>query len=91
MGVNQAHAKIWFKEVIYAQMPGGIRSFLYFIYRYIFFFGFMDGKEGLAFHFLQGLWYRFLVDTKVAEVKACMKKNCIGITDAIRLTLKIDV
>ena len=24
--------------------------------------GFLDGKEGLIFHFLQGFWFRFLVD-----------------------------
>jgi hypothetical protein len=29
--------------------------------------GFLDGKEGLVFHFLQGFWYRFLVDAKLFE------------------------
>ena len=54
---------------IYNNSPIFIRSFLYFIYRYIFRFGFLDGKEGLIFHFLQGFWYRFLVDAKIYEIE----------------------
>ena len=30
--------------------------------------GFLDGKEGLIWHFLQGFWYRFLVDAKIFEI-----------------------
>ncbi|MBW8283707.1 MAG: hypothetical protein K0M55_08890 [Rhizobium sp.] len=30
-------------------------------------FGFLDGREGLIYHFLQGYWYRFLVGAKVLE------------------------
>jgi hypothetical protein len=44
-----------------------LRAFLYFIYRYIFRLGFLDGIKGLVFHFLQGFWYRFLVDSKIYE------------------------
>ena len=29
----------------------------------------MDGKEGAIYHGLQGLWYRFLVDVKVEELR----------------------
>ncbi|HEY3130070.1 MAG TPA: glycosyltransferase family 2 protein, partial [Acidobacteriota bacterium] len=36
-------------------------------YRYFLRLGFLDGKEGLIFHFLQGCWYRFLVDVKIFE------------------------
>ena len=53
---------------LYIKSPLFIRSFLYFIYRYIFKFGFLDGKEGLIFHFLQGFWFRFLVDAKIYEI-----------------------
>ena len=32
----------------------------------------MDGKEGFLFAFIQGWWYRTLVDAKILEVrKAC--------------------
>ena len=34
--------------------------------------GFLDGKEGFLWDFLQGWWYRTLVDAKVYEIKkAC--------------------
>jgi hypothetical protein len=35
----------------------------------VFKLGFLDGKEGLIYHFLQGFWYRFLVDAKLYERK----------------------
>ncbi|SFR62161.1 glycosyltransferase family 2 protein [Maribacter stanieri] len=60
------------KKEKYASMPLFWRSFIYFIYRYIFKFGFTQGKEGFLWHFLQGWWYRTLVDAKVFEIKkAC--------------------
>lgn len=56
----------------YAKQPLFWRSFFYFCYRYFFKLGFLDGKEGFLWDFLQGLWYRMLVDAKVYEVKkAC--------------------
>ena len=65
----QAERKRWYKENIYLKLPLFIRAFLYFIYRYIFQFGFLDGRQGLIWHFLQGFWYRFLVDAKIFEIK----------------------
>lgn len=60
------------KKYRYARQPLFVRSFLYFIYRYIFKLGFLEGKEGFLWHFLQGWWYRTLVDAKVFEIKrAC--------------------
>lgn len=56
----------------YAKMKILWRSFTYFCYRYFFKFGFLDGKEGFIWDFMQGWWYRTLVDTIVFEVKkAC--------------------
>lgn len=56
----------------YAKKPLFWRSFAYFIYRYFFKFGFLEGKEGFLWHILQGWWYRTLVDAKVFEIKkAC--------------------
>jgi len=31
-----------------------------FLYRYVIRLGFLDGREGAAFHVLQGFWYRYL-------------------------------
>lgn len=56
----------------YARMPLFWRAFIYFCYRYFLKGGFLEGKEGFLWHFLQGWWYRTLVDTKIFEIKqAC--------------------
>lgn len=68
----------------YAQMPLFWRSFAYFIYRYIFKLGFLDGKEGFLWDFLQGWWYRTLVDAKIYEIK----KACGNDKEKIREYLK---
>ncbi len=60
------------KKLIYAKQPLFLRSFAYFVYRYFFKLGFLEGKEGFMWHFFQGWWYRTLVDTKIWEIKkAC--------------------
>ncbi len=69
--VNQAAAKRA-KKHRYARMPLFWRSFFYFCMRYIVKGGFLEGKEGFLWHFLQGWWYRTLVDAKIFEIKrAC--------------------
>lgn len=90
-GWHQVGVKRWLKENVYAKLPGGLRAFLYFSYRYILRLGFLDGREGAAFHVLQGLWYRFLVDAKLQEVKSYMRRNNVDVVDAIRDVLGIDV
>jgi len=71
-GGQQTGVKRWLKERVYARLPGGFRAFFYFFYRYVIRLGFLDGQAGVAFHFLQGFWYRYLVDAKVAEVRRYM-------------------
>ena len=56
------------KEEIYNKLPVGWRGVLYFFYRYFGLFGFLDGSKGFLYHFLQGFWYRLLVDIKVMDV-----------------------
>ncbi len=68
---SQASRKRWMKYRIYAKSPKFFRSFAYFLYRYIFRLGFLDGKEGLIFHFLLGFWYHFLIDAKIFEMEKC--------------------
>ena len=62
-------------KVLYSKLPLFTRPFLYFFYRYFLKFGFLDGKSGLIWHFLQGFWYRFLVDLKVLEAKTKTNNN----------------
>lgn len=63
------------KNKVFYKAPIFLRSLLYFLYRYIFRLGFLDGFYGFAFHFLQGFWYRFLVDLKVMEFKRMYKSG----------------
>ena len=64
---NPIEMRRFLKKNIYMKLPIFIRPFIYFFYRYFLKLGFLDGKEGLIFHFLQGLWFRFLVDSKIYE------------------------
>lgn len=57
------------KKLKYIKMPLFWRAFAFFILRYIFRLGFLDGKEGFLWHFLQGFWYRTLADAKIYEIK----------------------
>jgi len=68
---NAAHTsrKSRIKSGAYAKLPLFLRAFLYFIYRYILLLGFLDGKEGLIFHTLQGFWHQFVIDAKIYENK----------------------
>ncbi|MCF6402784.1 glycosyltransferase family 2 protein [Chitinophaga filiformis] len=66
---EQSSRKRWIKEKIYSRIPLFVRPFIYFIYRYFIRLGFLDGGAGLVWHFLQGFWYRFLVDAKMYELK----------------------
>lgn len=88
---GQAGLKRWLKEKVYARLPGGLRAFVYFFYRYIVRFGFLDGKEGTAFHMLQGFWYRYLVDIKLYETKAYMRRHNVSVDVAIRDVLGIEI
>ncbi|PPC74956.1 glycosyltransferase family 2 protein [Pokkaliibacter plantistimulans] len=62
------------KNNIYLKLPPFIRPFCYFMYRYFLQLGFLDGKEGFAYHFMQGFWYRCLVDLKLLEARKAMAK-----------------
>ncbi|WP_447641632.1 MULTISPECIES: glycosyltransferase family 2 protein [Chitinophagaceae] len=57
------------KKQRYANLPLFWRCFYFFVYRYVFKGGFTEGKEGFLWHFLQGWWYRTLVDAKILEIK----------------------
>lgn len=65
----QASAKRRAKERVYNALPFTVSSTLYFLWRYIFQLGFLDGRSGLVYHFLQGWWYRFLVGAKLMELE----------------------
>ncbi len=66
---RQAGIKRWIKEDVYNKMPFWVGPTGYFLYRYFLQLGFLDGRPGLIYHFLQGFWYRFLVGAKVVELE----------------------
>jgi hypothetical protein len=59
----------WLKELWY-RLPPYLRPFLYFLFRYVVQLGFLDGKQGFVFHFMQAFWYRLLVDIKLEDMQA---------------------
>jgi len=57
------------------KLPRFVRPFIYFTYRMTFQLGFLDGRTGMLFHFLQGFWFRLIVDVKIAEKLNRISKN----------------
>lgn len=72
---SQSEQRRYLKENFYLRLPPFFRAFLFFIYRYFFRWGFLDGKEGLIFIVLQCFWYRFLVDAKLYERQKTTEKT----------------
>lgn len=69
---NAMQRRRYFKN-LYERFPLFVRPLLYFLYRYFLKLGFLDGKRGLIFHFLQCFWFRFLIDAKIYELRAAQK------------------
>lgn len=81
----QASFKRLAKEQVYNRLPFTVSALAYFLWRYIFQLGFLDGRSGLVYHFLQGYWYRFLVGAKLMELEQAL----VGVTepDGVRVRL----
>jgi len=88
---NKTERKRWMKENIYFKTPLFVRPFMYFVYRYFFKLGFLDGKEGFIFHTLHAFWYRFLVDTKVYQMEQLAKKNNQTIQEVVKDHYGMDI
>lgn len=55
-------------KMLWWKLPRFLRPLLYFSYRMIIQCGFLDGRTGIIFHFLQGFWFRLIVDLKIEEI-----------------------
>jgi glycosyltransferase involved in cell wall biosynthesis len=66
---QSSRRKRWLKEHVYKRLPRFVRPPAYFGYRYFVRLGFLDGVPGLIWHFLQGFWYRFLVDAVLYDLE----------------------
>ncbi|MFC4293993.1 glycosyltransferase family 2 protein [Novosphingobium tardum] len=63
------------RQMVYSPSPLFVRAIGYFVYRYVFALGFLDGRAGFLFHFFQGLWNFFLVDVKIYEARAVLREG----------------
>lgn len=63
------------QKSLYYKLPRFVRAAAYFIARYVFFLGFLDGVPGLIWLTLQAYWYRFLVDAKLKELECRIGPN----------------
>lgn len=88
---NKTEKKRWLKEKLYFRIPLFLRPFLYYIHRYIFKLGFLDGKEGFIFHYLHAFWYRFLVDVKIYQIEHLAKKENKTIPEVIKEHFGIEI
>lgn len=61
---NPDEKKAWLKR-LWWKLPLGIRPYLYYGTRMFLQFGLLDNKTARHFHYLQGLWFRKLVDKKI--------------------------
>ena len=86
---NPIERKRWLKSRVFQRSPLFLRSFMYLFHRYVIKLGFLDGKEGLIFHFLQGFWFRFLVDSTIFEIKQEMKTR--PLEEVVRDKYDLDV
>ncbi len=81
---NKIERRRWLKNNIFQKTPLFIRSILYFIYRYFIRLGFLDGIQGLVFHFLQGFWFRFMIDAVIFHVKWVARKEHLDIKQVLK-------
>lgn len=74
---------IWLKSRWYS-LPLFVRPFLYFGYRYFWKLGFLDGRTGLLFHFLQAFWFRLVVDVKLSDLERQIALGEVKIDDLVQ-------
>ena len=91
---GQAPAKRnrFLKNSVYARLPLYLRAVLMYVYRYVFRLGFLDGRVGLVFHFLHGLWLFMLIDAKLDEARDFIKQNGVeAFKQNLRAVHRIDL
>jgi glycosyltransferase involved in cell wall biosynthesis len=70
--------KRFLKNVLYGQSPLFLRAIAYGFLRYVILLGFLDGRAGFVFHFLQGFWYRLIIVAKIYE----RRNNKLSVSNA---------
>lgn len=84
----------WLKQ-LWWRLPKYVRPLIYFLYRVIFRLGILDGRTGVIFHFLQGFWFRLIVDIKIDEIVnqpgIIKKSNTINRVNPLRFIVSFTV
>ncbi|MFD3276812.1 glycosyltransferase family 2 protein [Aquirufa echingensis] len=88
---KQAASKRKVKNNLYNKLPLGLRSLLYFCFRFFLQLGFLDHPKVWIFHFMQGFWYRLLVDINVYEAKAACQGDVFRLREYVRNEWKIKI
>lgn len=83
--------ELTFKERLYAVLPPYSRGLVFFLYRYIARFGFLDGLKGARFYYFQTFWFRNLIDMHVNEVESLIRKHSLSPSTAIEKALGIQL
>ena len=73
---------LWLKQMFFG-LPLYIRPFVYFFYRYVILLGFLDGKQGAIFHFMQAFWFRLVWDIRLEELQRDSNQRHVGEQDTI--------
>jgi glycosyltransferase involved in cell wall biosynthesis len=83
VSLQEVETKRGLKEGVYSRLPLFFRPAVYFLYRYLFRLGFLDGVPGLVWHVLQGFWYRFLVDANIYEIERKARREKLSVAELI--------
>jgi glycosyltransferase involved in cell wall biosynthesis len=62
------------RERVWNRIPLFVRPLVLFGYRYVFRLGFLDGVPGLVYCFLHEIWYQFLIDLRVWELRRGLRR-----------------
>jgi glycosyltransferase involved in cell wall biosynthesis len=72
---RQASFKRFLRNHVFGSAPLYLRGVMYFFLRYVLRLGFLDGRQGFVFHFLQGFWNFILIDAKIDEARTYIRKH----------------
>jgi glycosyltransferase involved in cell wall biosynthesis len=72
---NATSVKSQLRVLLYDRLPPFVRPTLYYLHRYIVQRGFLDGRTGFVYHYLQGFWFRFLVDAKILQMEEGVRRS----------------
>ena len=65
---SQAQRKRWLRTRVWNRLPPLVRPVLYYGFRTVLCGGVLDGKEAMAYHTLQALWFPLLIDLYYLEM-----------------------